>query len=134
MHPNEAKLQYTAAAMKLEIDATVFGSITIAGRRIDHDIVIRLSGEVEKRKKGLLKAVYGTSHTVSLAEAEFAYAKGAQRLIVGTGQSGMVRLSDEAADFYAAKDLQVPLEPTPEAIARWNRAKEVVISLFHLTC
>jgi hypothetical protein len=120
--------------MKPEIDTTEFGYITVAGRRIDHDVVIRLSGEVEKRKKKLSKAVYGTSHTVSLAEAKYVYERGAQRLIVGTGQNGMVRLSDEAADFFAAKNLQVSLEPTPEAVSRWNRAKGAVIGLFHVTC
>jgi hypothetical protein len=121
-------------AMKPRIDGTEFGSITIAGQRIEHDVLIRLSGEVKKRKKKLSKAVYGTSHTVSLAEAEHVYENGAERLIVGTGQNGMVRLSEEAADFLAARQVQVSLAPTPEAIAQWNRAKGAVIGLFHVTC
>jgi hypothetical protein len=120
--------------MKPGIDNTEFGSITIGGRRIEHDVLIHLSGEVTKRKKKLSKAVYGTSHTVSLAEAEYVYEKGAERLIVGTGQNGMVKLSEEAADFFAAKKVQVFLAPTPEAIARWNRVKGAVIGLFHVTC
>jgi hypothetical protein len=121
-------------AMKPGIDGTEFGSITIAGQRIEHDVLIRLSGEVKKRKKKLSKAVYGTSHTVSLAEAEHVYEKGAERLMVGTGQNGMVRLSEEAADFLAARRVQVSLTPTPGAIAEWNRAKGAVIGLFHVTC
>jgi hypothetical protein len=121
-------------AMKPGIDGTEFGSITIAGQRIEHDVLIRLSGEVKKRKKKLSKAVYGTSHTVSLAEAEHVCENGAERLIVGTGQNGMVRLSEEAADFLAARQVQVSLAPTPEAIAQWNRAKGAVIGLFHVTC
>jgi hypothetical protein len=36
---------------------------------LDHDGVICLSGKVKKRKKKLSKEQYGTSHTVSLAEA-----------------------------------------------------------------
>jgi hypothetical protein len=122
------------ATMKPGIDTTEFGSITIAGQRIEHDVLIHLSGEVTKRKKKLSKAVYGTSHTVSLAEAEYVYEKGAERLIVGTGQNGMVKLSEEAAEFFAAKKVQVFLAPTPEAIARWNRVKGAVIGLFHVTC
>jgi hypothetical protein len=121
-------------AMKPRIDDTEFGSITIAGERIEHDVLIRLSGEVAKRRKKLSKAVYGTSHTVSLAEAEYIHEKGAEKLIVGAGQNGMVELSGEAADFFARKKVEVDLAPTPEAVARWNKSKGAVIGLFHVTC
>ena len=120
--------------MKPKIDGTEFGSITIERECIEHDVLIRLSGEVAKRKKKLSKAVYGTSHIVSLAEAEFIYEKGAKRLIVGAGQDGMVELSGEAADYFAEKKVVVDLAPTPQAIARWNKAKGQVIGLFHVTC
>jgi hypothetical protein len=120
--------------MKPKIDGTDFGSITIEGERIEHDVLIRLSGEVTKRKKKLSKAVYGTSHTVSLAEAEYIGEKGAGRLIVGAGQNGMVTLSAEAADYFAKRGVEVDLAPTPEAIARWNKAHGAVLGLFHVTC
>ena len=120
--------------MKPRIDDTEFGSITIAGDRFEHDVLIRLGGEVTKRKKKLSKAVYGTSHTVSLAEAEYIHESGAERLIVGTGQNGMVALSAEAAEYFARKGIAVDLAPTPEAIGRWNKAKGSVIGLFHVTC
>jgi hypothetical protein len=120
--------------MKPEIDGTEFGSITIAGDRIEHDVLIRLSREVTKRKKKLSKAVYGTSHTISLAEAEYIYEKGAERLIVGSGQDGRMALSDEAANYFAKRKVMVDLAPTPEAVVRWNKAMGAVIGLFHLTC
>ena len=53
--------------MKPHINDTSFGSITIAHEEHEHDVIIRLNGEVEKRKKKLSKALYGTSHIVSLA-------------------------------------------------------------------
>jgi hypothetical protein len=56
--------------MKPTLDGTEFGSITVDGETFDHDIVIRLSGNVKKRMNRLSKQQYGTSHTVSLAEAE----------------------------------------------------------------
>jgi hypothetical protein len=120
--------------MKPRIDGTEFGSITIDGERIDHDVLIRLSGEVAKRKKKLSKAVFGTSHVVSLAEAEFIYEKAAERLIVGAGQNGMVELSPEAGDYFARHHVEVDLSPTPDALARWNKARGKVIGLFHVTC
>ena len=50
----------------MKIDNTVFGSITIDGQTYSHDVIIRLSGKVEKRKKKLSKKIFGTSHTISL--------------------------------------------------------------------
>lgn len=75
------------------IDSTSFGDITIAGETFDHDVLIRLSGEIVKRKKKLSKKVYGTSHMLSLAEAEYVYEAGCKTLIVGTGQQGILKLS-----------------------------------------
>jgi hypothetical protein len=120
--------------MKPKIDGTTFGAIMIDGEEIEHDVLIRLSGKVKKRKKKLSKAVYGTSHTISLAEAEHVFEKGAERLIVGTGQQGNVRLSDEAAAYFKDRKLEVELLLTPDAIRRWNKAKGATIGLFHVTC
>jgi len=120
--------------MKPKIDATEFGSITIAGEVYDYDVQIGLDGQVKKRKKKLSKEVYGTSHTVSLAEARHVHDKGAERLIVGTGQTGFVELSAEAAAYFKDKGCQVKLMPTPQAIDAWNQAKGAVIGLFHVTC
>jgi hypothetical protein len=120
--------------MKPSIDQTTFGSISIEGAVFEHDVVIRLNGQVEKRKKKLSKAIYGTSHVLSLDEAKYVYEKGTQRLIIGTGQYDNVRLSDEAADYFKRKQCEVDLLPTPKAIRAWNKTEGAVISLFHVTC
>jgi len=46
----------------------------------------------------------------------------------------MVTLSAEAADYFAGKKVAVELAPTPDAVARWNKAKGEVVGLFHVTC
>ena len=120
--------------MKPKIDDTSFGSITIAHEEYDHDVIIRLNGDVKKRKKKLSKALYGTSHTVSLAEAQHVYETGARCLIVGSGQGGNVTLSDEAKDFFKQMQCEVQLLPTPKAIRVWNEAEGAVLGLFHVTC
>jgi hypothetical protein len=121
-------------ALKPRIDDTEFGSITIDGQEIDHDILIRLDGTVKKRKKKLSKSKYGTSHLISLAEVEYVYQKGARLLIIGTGQYGLVRLDDEARRFLAERGCRVALLPTPEAGQAWNAAEDNAIGLFHVTC
>jgi hypothetical protein len=120
--------------MKPTIDQTEFGSITIEGTTFDHDVIILPTGEVKKRKKKLSKAIYGTSHIVSLDEAKHVYEPGIERLIIGTGQYDNVRLSDEAADYFKRKHCRVDLEPTPAAIRTWNEARGAILGLFHVTC
>jgi hypothetical protein len=120
----------------MKIDSTDFGSITIDGITYAHDILIHMSGEVVKRKKKLSKKYYGTSHTISLEEAEFIYEKGCDTLVLGAGQYGNVRVSPEAAEFFEHHGCRVILEPTPDAIETYNktRGKAKAIGLFHVTC
>jgi hypothetical protein len=92
--------------MEPRIDQTQFGSVTIDGAVFTHDVIIRLDGQVEKRKKKLSKA----------------------------GQHGRVALSEEAAAYFARHRCQVELLPTPEVIPVWNHADGAVISLLHVTC
>jgi hypothetical protein len=120
--------------MKPQINSTCFGSITIEGEEYENDVVICLDGEVKKRKKKLSKAIYGTSHVISLDEARYVYEESAERIILGTGQSGMVELSDEAADYFRKKKCQVEMLPTPEAVHIWNKSDGKIIALFHVTC
>jgi hypothetical protein len=76
----------------MEIEGTTFGTITIDGKIYEHDVIIRLSGEVVKRKKKLSQKYYGTSHVLSKDEAKFVFERGCEQLILGTGQMGNVHL------------------------------------------
>jgi hypothetical protein len=118
----------------MEIERTSFGAITIDGKTYDHDVVVRLSGEIVKRKKKLSKKYYGTSHVLSKDEAKFVFEKGCEQLIVGSGQMGNVQLSPEAEAYFAKKGCKVLLQRTPDAIRLFNRSKAKKIGLFHVTC
>ena len=120
--------------MKPRTEKTSFGAITIDGQTYHHDVLIRLDGEVTKRKKKLSKRVYGTSHTLSLDEARYIYEEGVETMIIGTGHFGRVKLSDEASQFFEARDLKVILETTPKAIELWNDTEGRLIGLYHVTC
>lgn len=120
--------------MEPTIQKTEFGSITLNGEVYKHDIVIRLSGKLRKRKKKLSKQKYGTSHTVSLDEAKHILDEGAKHLIIGTGQYEALRLSDEAEKYFRKKGCSIELLPTPQAAELWNEAKGKTIGMFHVTC
>lgn len=116
------------------INATSFGSIVVDGEHYDHDILITLEWKIKKRNKKLSKVVYGTSHTLSLPEIEYVYQEDAESMIIGSGQYGIARLSEEATSFLAEKNCPVYLKSTPEAMEEWNRQKGKQIGLFHITC
>ena len=120
--------------MKPKIQETSFGSITIGEQAYRYDVLVRLDGQVKKRKKKLSKVIYGTSHVISLDEAQHIYQQGAERLIVGTGQFGMAKLSDQAEEFFKSNNCQVDLLSTPEALEAWNQAEGAIIAVFHVTC
>ena len=120
--------------MKPRIEDTNFGSITIEGKTFNYDVIIRISGDVEKRKKKLSKSVYGSSHTISAGEAAYIYENDAEKMILGSGQYGMVSLSEEASEFFKERGCQVEILPTPVAIDAWNQSDEGTIGLFHITC
>jgi hypothetical protein len=120
--------------MKPSIETTDFGSITVEGTTFEKDIIIRLDGDVKKRKKKLSKEVYGTSYKISIDEAKYVYEKGAEKLIIGSGQQGMMKLSKKADAYFKKKGCEVAMMPTPEAVGKWNEAEGKAIGLFHLTC
>jgi len=120
--------------MKPKIDSTSFGSITVEGETFDYDILIRLDGRIEKREKMLSKEKYGTSHKISFEEAQHIFEEGTEKIIIGTGQTGFVELSEEAEDFFRGKRCGIELFPTPWAIERWNEIEGRVSAMFHITC
>ena len=113
---------------KPRINGTVFGSITIGGIVFKHDVVITANGTVERRRF--------SGHTISLREVKqlLATGKNAHLLIVGSGQSGQVKLSPVAAAYAKQRKLRVVVLPTPKAIKAWNSAKVNPIGLFHVNC
>ena len=118
----------------MHIDATSFGSITIDGARYGHDVVVHLSGNIVKRRKKLSKKRHGTSHIISEDEVRFVFAKGCEAMVVGTGQMGLARLSEEAGEFLKRKGCEVVARPTPEAVEAFNQLKSPKTGLFHVTC
>ena len=120
--------------MKPHIDSVRFGSITVAGQTIRHDIVITLDGHVRERSKNLSKRQYGTSHVLSLAEIQDVWEDGTSTLLVGGGLFGRVRLASDAQAYLAQHGCTVDLYPIRRAIRLWNKSRGKIVGLFHITC
>ncbi|MGQ9631168.1 MAG: Mth938-like domain-containing protein [bacterium] len=123
---------------KAVIEGTSFGSITINGETFNHDVIIRSGGKVKKRKKKLSKKIYGTSHRVSLDEVE--YIVGEDRpeiLVVGSGQTGLLSLTEEAKRYLGERGIDFIELPTHEAIEKFNslrKSGKTIAALIHVTC
>ena len=120
--------------MTPHIDKTTFGSITVAGHKYKHDLVIGQDGNIRKRRKELSKAEYGTSHKISLAEARDIFEEGLQNLLISSGLFDSVRFSEEAAAYFKELGVEVVILPTPKAIRYWNNQVSNLAGLFHITC
>ena len=118
----------------MQIDNTAFGKITIDGKTYEHDVIIRLSGEVVKRKKRLSKKLYGTSHVVSKDEAKFVFEKGCRRLILGSGQEGNVRFSPEAEVLFCQEAVRAADTASDSRFQRSTRKEDRSVPCDLLTC
>src|ERR1700692_4735136 len=111
----------------MKIESTTFGAMAIDGTMYRHDVVVRLSGDVVKRKKKLSKKLYGTSHVLSKDEAKFLFENGCDQVVIGSGQMGNVHLSPEAEAYFERKGGDVLLKPTPEATVERNALVKLCI-------
>jgi hypothetical protein len=114
----------------LLVEAYSFGSIRVRGRTYDGDVV--LAGDTISRwwrEEG---------HLVSPADIAPILATGAQVLVIGTGHSGGMEVSAEAAALCGEKGVELIVRPTAQATRRYNEllleAKRRVAGAFHVTC
>lgn len=114
-----------------------FGSITIEGKTYNHDVEVRWTGQVLKwwRKE---------SHLIDVEDVKRAIEQNPETIVIGTGESGVARVTEEAKKFIEEKGIQLIIDNTEEAAKTFNiileeseleeGKKRKVIGLFHLTC
>lgn len=114
-----------------------FGSITIDGKTYNHDVEVRWTSEVLKwwRKE---------SHVIGVEDVKRAVEQNPDTVVVGTGESGIAKIMEEAKKFIQEKGIKLVIDKTEEATKTFNIINEEsevgegeqnrVIGLFHLTC
>jgi len=114
-----------------------FGSITIDNKTYNYDIEVRWSGEVLPWKRV-------ESHLIDVEDVKRAAEQNPDTIVIGTGETGAVRVSEEAQKFIQEKKIRLIIDRTEEATRTFNVVNEDskeeegeqdnVIGLFHLTC
>ncbi len=117
--------------MDLEIEQYSFGKMTVNGREYTSDLIIHPDGRIEAdwwRKQG---------HNLVPEDIKELLDEKPGRLIVGTGNSGVMKLSAEVLEKCRELGIEVEATPTKEAADRFNNLAEgngSVAACFHLTC
>jgi hypothetical protein len=112
----------------VKIDSTKFGEITIDGRTYYSDMIVWWDGRTEYRPK---------SHRFGLDEWAALVKKGPQAVIIGTGQSGVVKIDEKVLELAKSQHIELWCEPSPRAVQLFNafvgQGKKAV-AVIHVTC
>ncbi len=112
------------------IEAYSFGRIVVRGRAYSDDIKI-IHGRVVPswwRENG---------HLVEIRDVSDILEASPDRLVLGTGSSGLLRVAPELLALLREKGIEFSAVPTAKAVELFNRLAargESVAAGFHLTC
>jgi len=117
----------------MDVDYPGFGTIVIAGKRYDHDVVVD-AGQIRERKKKPSKPYrsrYG--HTPLSIDEDIPWT--AHRLVVGTGASGRLPIMAEVVNEAEARGVELIAIPTADACRLLAAADpSEVCAILHVTC
>ena len=84
------------------------------------------------------------SHVIDVEDVKRAVEQNPETIIIGTGESGVARVTEEAQKFIKERGIRLIIDLTEPATKTFNirkeeskekeRRQEKVIGLFHLTC
>ena len=119
------------------IEEYKFGSIKIEGKKYNYDVEVRWTGEI-------LKWLRKESHIVDIDDIKRALDQNPETIIIGTGLSGIAKVSDRLKQKVESKGVQLIIDRTEQATKTFNIINDEsqdeegeqrkVIGLFHLTC
>jgi len=112
------------------IDFYDFGKIIIDGKTYSHDLIVTPTCIISPwwRKEG---------HYLTKNDLNKILNESIEYIIIGTGFSGMMRISENLKEFLKTQCIPHFIGPTGEAVSRFNntlKENEKVFGVFHLTC
>lgn len=114
-----------------------FGMVKFGNEKYQHDIVVYVNGKIEKRDKNPSRRKYGTSHVLCAEEIQDLLDEEPEVLVVGSGQSGILRVGEDARKLLSVKNVELVDLPTQKAIVKFNNLKDMgrkVAAVIHVTC
>lgn len=111
-----------------------FGSIVVDGIQYAYDVVVLPDGTVKEREAS--KAKFG-DHAIKRGEIEELAKAKPETIVVGTGTSGLARVSVDAEAYARETRLNLVILPSSQAIEKLNQLVDEgkrAAALIHITC
>lgn len=118
-----------------QINSTKFGEIIIDGKKYGQVLIIGKT--VFERDEEKLQGLFDTTHQIGDWEIEKLIGNSPEVVVIGTGQSGVLKVEKEFLEQMEKVNVEVMLALTPEAIKIYNQRIEKgkrVNALIHTTC
>ena len=110
----------------MKINSTSFRSITIDNKTYKHDVWIFVDKTIKERNR---------NHEFTLEEFNIITKGNPEILIIGTGQYGVVKISEEVIKAAKEKNIELIYNKTPTTIKKFNDLKhKKIAAAFHTTC
>lgn len=109
------------------IDSSYFGSIVIEGKKIDHDIIIDVNGNFQKKE---------SSHDFTKRNLEDLLLTDPEVVVIGTGTAGLMKIGSDVELAAKMKGIEIVAKKTPDAILDYNKfsKRKRTVGVFHVTC
>ena len=110
------------------INSCEFGHIVIDNEHFNEDVIILPGGKIVSwwRKSG---------HNVVNEDLQEVHRSGPAVIIFGTGQSGMMKVSEEVREYCSSHNIKLVVEKTDVAVRLFDEENsEDKVGGFHLTC
>jgi hypothetical protein len=117
----------------MEIENYTFGCISIDGAVHHKDLWI-INGRIKKRDKSIAKRKFGTSHRISRKELKKVITQKTRRIIIGSGNSGLVSLTNKSQKYLEEQGIEAVIYKTGELVQRNIDIGENDSGIIHLTC
>jgi hypothetical protein len=108
-----------------------FGEMIVNGKKYRNDII------VDSRKGVIIPRWWREEgHYLQKKDIEKVITKEIEVIVIGTGESGMMKVAEEVKEWFSTIGKKVIIKPTEEARKLYNKLSNTnkVIGMFHLTC
>jgi hypothetical protein len=114
--------------------STGFGWVKYNEKIYEHDILILADGKVIPRNEDELRKKYGTMHAVGIGEIQILETGNPEVIVIGTGQNGEVKITEEAKKYIVKSMLNVVEGVSPKACRYFDSLAGKKAALIHVTC
>ncbi|TNG01470.1 MAG: hypothetical protein EP297_02345 [Gammaproteobacteria bacterium] len=117
----------------MKINAYRFGHIEIEGSSYDSDVIIT----PDKVNHGWWRKQGHSLHRDDLDEVDEVVKAKPEKLIVGTGYYGQMKIPEETRQYLAQHNINLISAKTADAVDQFNRLQQEcanIVAALHLTC